>query len=311
VSARAEATSAEAAEAANAGLGAGPVASGRERLGGYLLAAPSAALLFGIALVPILATAWFSVQRFIVVFHEKRFTGLANYRFLLQDARFWTALGNTGYFAIVSVALETVLGLAVALLLDARAPGRAVLRTAVLVPWAIPAAVSAKMWAWLFNPEYGLITRAFAGGSVNWLGTPGYAMHAAILVDVWKTTPFVALLLFAALRSIPDDLYRAAQIDGASAARTLFRITLPLLRPAILVALVLRTLDAFRVFDSIYVLTGGGPANTTETLAIYTYKTLMSSGDFGYGSTLAVATFLCVLAVSGVYLRLLGKEALS
>jgi multiple sugar transport system permease protein len=282
---------------------------GRERLAGYLLAAPAAALLFGIALVPIAATAWFSALRYIVVFHDRRFVGLGNYRFLLQDARFWTALSNTAYFAIFSVGLDLALGLVVALLLDARAPGGGLLRTAVLVPWAIPAAVSAKIWAWLWNPEYGLITRAFAGGSVNWLGTPGYAMHAAILVDVWKTTPFVALLLFAALRSIPDDLYRAAQIDGASATRTLFRVTLPLLRPAILVALVLRTLDAFRVFDSIYVLTGGGPANTTETLAIYTYKTLMGSGDFGYGSTLAVATFLCVLAISAVYLRLLGAEA--
>ena len=280
----------------------------REALSGYLLAAPSAALLFLVALVPSVATAWLSLFRLIVVFHEKRFVGLDNYRFLAHDARFWTTLGNTSYFAFVSVAGELLLGLGVALLLDSRAPGRPVLRAAVLVPWAIPAAVSGKMWAWLWNPEYGILTRLLPFPDVNWLGTPGYAIHAAIVVDVWKTTPFVALLLFAALRSIPEDLYRAAQIDGASAARVLATITLPLLRPAVLVALVLRTLDAFRVFDSIYVLTAGGPANTTETLSIYTYKTLMNEGDFGYGSTLAVATFLCVLAVSAVYLRVAGPE---
>jgi multiple sugar transport system permease protein len=280
----------------------------RERLSGYLLVVPSAALLAAVALAPIAMTAWLSLFRLVVVFHEKRFIGLDNYRFLLHDARFWTAFGNTAYFALVSVLGELVAGLGLALLLDSRAPGRWILRAAVLVPWAIPAAVSAKIWAWLFNPEYGLLTALLPFHGVNWLGTPGYAIHAAILVDVWKTTPFVALLLFAALRSIPDDVYRAAQIDGAKATRVLFSITLPLLRPAILVVLVLRTLDAFRVFDSIYVLTAGGPANTTETLSIYAYKTLMSQGDFGYGSALSVATFACVLAVSGLYLGLLGHR---
>jgi multiple sugar transport system permease protein len=242
------------------------------------------------------------------VFHEQHFIGLGNYGFLLQDPRFWTALGNTAYFALVSVAAELMLGLAFALLLDARAPGQGLLRASILVPWAIPTAISAKIWAWLFNPEYGLITKALPHHDINWLGTPGYAMHAAILVDVWKTTPFVAFLLLAALRNIPEDLYRSAQIDGASSFRIVRSITLPLLKPAIALALVFRTLDAFRVFDSIYVLTAGGPANTTETLAIYTYKTLMNSGDFGYGSTLATATFLCVMAISIVYIRLLGRR---
>lgn len=282
----------------------------RESLAGYLMAAPSAALLFTVALLPSAATAWLSLFRLIVVFHEKRFIGAGNYRTLFADARFWTALGNTAYFAIVSVGLEVLLGLVIALLLDSKvAAGRGLLRAAVLVPWAIPAAVGGKIWAWLFNPEYGIVTRLLPLHGVNLLGTPGYAMNAAIVMDVWKTTPFVALLLFAALSSIPKNLYRAAAIDGASAGRILRSITLPLLQPAILVALVLRSLDAFRVFDSIYVLTAGGPANTTETLSIYTYKTLMAEGDFGYGSTLAVATFLVVLTVSGLYLQLMGREA--
>jgi multiple sugar transport system permease protein len=287
-----------------------PPRTGRERLESYLLAAPSAAMLFGVALFPIAATAWLSFYRMIIVFHQRHFLGLGNYAFLLRDQRFWTALGNTSYFALVSVFLEVTLGLGLALLLDARVPGRAVLLTAVLVPWAIPSAIASKIWAWIWNPEYGVLTHILPGGtSINWLGTPGYAMHAAIVVDVWKTTPFVALLLLAALQGIPEDLYRAAAIDGASPLRVLRRITLPLLKPALAVAVVLRMLDAFRVFDSVYVLTGGGPANTTETLSIYTYKTLMSSGDFGYGSTLAVATFLCVLAVSMLYIKLIGAEA--
>lgn len=274
--------------------------------------APAAIVLAAVALFPIAAAFRLSLDRMMVVFHERRFIGLANYAFLLDDPRFWTALTNTAYFSAVSVSIELALGLAFALLLDARAPGHGLLRASILVPWAIPTVVAARLWAWMFNPSYGLIPRLLPLRDVDWLGTPGWAMHAAILVDVWKATPFVALLLLAGLSTIPRDLYRAAEIDGASAFRRLRSITLPLLRPTIALCLVFRTLDAFRVFDAVYVLTGGGPANTTETLSIYTYKTLMRSGDFGYGSTLAVVTFLCVLLLSLAYLRLLrerGPEA--
>jgi multiple sugar transport system permease protein len=244
----------------------------------------------------------------ILVFHERRFVALDNYAFLVHDPRFWSALGNTAYFAVVAVTLELLVGLAFALLLDGAVPGRGLLRASILVPWAIPTVVSAKLWAWLFNPDYGLVTHALGGG-VDVLGTPGRAMHAAILVDAWKTTPFVTLLLLAGLKTIPEDVYRAAEVDGASRLRVFRSITLPLLAPTIVLTLVFRTLDAFRVFDAIYVLTEGGPANTTETLSIYAYKTLMRAGDFGYGSTLAVATFLCVMAISVGYLRLLGRGA--
>lgn len=278
-----------------------------ERRQAYLMVAPAVVILVGVAVYPILAAAWLSLHRMILVFHEQRFTGLDNYAFLLQDARFWTALGNTAYFSIVAVALELALGLGFALLLSAAVPGRGLLRASILVPWAIPTVVSARLWAWLFNPDYGLVTRALPLSDVNLLGAPGYAMHAAILVDVWKTTPFVALLLLAGIQTIPQDLYRAAEIDGASRLRAFRSITLPLLRPAIAVTLVFRTLDAFRVFDAVYVLTGGGPANTTETLSIYAYKTLMRAGDFGYGSALSVATFFCVMAISVLYLRLLRR----
>jgi multiple sugar transport system permease protein len=276
---------------------------------GYLFVAPSVAILFVVALCPILMAVWLSLRRVILVFHEDQFVGLANYRFLLHDSRFYAALGNTAYFTAVSLAIEVGLGLPIAMLLHRAFRGRGVLRAAVLVPWAIPTVVSARMWAWMWNPDYGLITRVLHTQDVDFLGMPAYAMHAAILVDVWKSTPFVALLLLAGLAGIPEELYRAARVDGASKRRTFFAITLPLLRPALTVTVLFRALDALRVFDAIYVLTGGGPANTTETLSIYSYKTMMRSGDFGYGSTLAVATFLVVVLVSVLYLRTIGRGA--
>lgn len=279
----------------------------RERTQAWLFVAPALLAIAAVTLYPLAAAVWLSFHRSILIFHENQFTGLSNYAFLLKDARFFAALGHTAYFAVVAVTLELLLGLAFALLLDASFKGRGLLRAAVLVPWAIPTVVSARIWAYLFNPDGGLITRMLPGQDVNLLGAPGWAMHAAILVDVWKTTPFVALLLLAGLQTIPADVYRAARVDGARPLRIFWSITLPLLRPTIAVALVFRALDAVRIFDAVYVLTEGGPANTTETLSIYAYKTLMRSGDFGYGSTLAVATFLCVAIFAAAYLRLVMR----
>lgn len=267
------------------------------------MAAPSVAILAGVAVLPVLAAVWLSLHRSIVIFHEQRFVGVANFRFLISDARFWSALGTTAYFTALAVAAEVALGLPIALLLRR---GSGLLRAAVILPWAIPTAVSARMWAWLFNADYGLLHRLAPG--IDWLGSPRTALHAAILVDVWKTTPFVALILLAGLQTIPESVYEAARTDGASRARIFASVTLPLLRPALLVALLFRSLDAFRVFDAIYVLTEGGPANATETLSIYAYKTLMRSGDFGYGSTLAVATFACVLVIGVSFVSALGTE---
>nr|WP_216622951.1 sugar ABC transporter permease [Corallococcus exercitus] len=273
-----------------------------------MLVAPAVGVLTVVALYPVLAAVWLSLHRFILVFGERRFTGVENYVYLMGDARFWSALGNTAYFTAVAVTVELLLAVPLALLLNRAFPGRGLLRASVLVPWAIPTVVSARLWAWMFNPDYGLINRMLGGAEVNWLGAPGYALHAAILVDVWKTTPFVALLMLAGLQGIPEDLYKAARVDGASEWRQFRSITLPLLKPALLLAVLFRSLDAFRVFDAIYVLTEGGPANTTETLSIYAYKTLMRSGDFGYGSALSVATFLCVVLLAVVWLRWLGRE---
>src|SRR5207302_10560778 len=165
---------------------------------------------------------------------------------------------------------------------------------------------SGHRWRWLFTAASGPLHRPAPG--VGWLGSPRTALHAAILVDVWKTTPFVALILLAGLQAIPEDVVKAARVDGARPARIFASITLPLLKPAVLLVLLFRSLDAFRVFDAIYVLTGGGPANATETLSIYAFKTLMRSGDFGYGSTLSVATFACVLLIGLSFVKWLGRE---
>jgi multiple sugar transport system permease protein len=279
-----------------------------ERRAARFMLAPAFVVLLGVGLYPTLASIWLSLHRLILVFHEQRFIGMENYAFLARDARFWSALGHTVYFTFVSVAAELVLGLAFALLLQARPPAHHVLRAAILVPWAVPTVISAKIWRWFFDREDGLLLRAFPNVDIDWLGTPGYAMHAAIVVDVWKTTPFVTLLLLAGLVGIPRALYDAAAIDGASPLRTFFAVTLPLLRRIIAVTVLLRALDAFRVFDVVYVLTEGGPANTTETLSVYAYKTLMRSGDFGYGSALSVVTFLCVLALGLMYFQSGSRE---
>ncbi|NKE69236.1 carbohydrate ABC transporter permease [Candidatus Manganitrophus noduliformans] len=280
---------------------------------GFLLVSPAVILLAAVALVPIGAAFFLSLQRRFPIFQIVEFVGLENYRFLLIDPRFWNSLGNTLYFTLVAVALELALGLAVALLLDRAFPGRGWMRAIVLLPWAIPTVVSSRMWEWLYNVEFGLFNfiltgTGLAGGPVNWLGDPFWAIHAAILIDVWKSAPFAAILLTAGLQTIPRELYLAARVDGAGGWGIFRHIILPSLTPMILVVLLFRTLDAFRVFDAIYVLTGGGPANTTETLSIYTYKVLFQTLQFGYGSALSVAMFLCVVAISLVYLAFLGRE---
>jgi multiple sugar transport system permease protein len=279
-----------------------------ERRGALLLAAPAAASLVLVALAPLLATAWLSLRRRVLVFGEDRFVGLANYRALAVDARFWSALANTAYFTAVAVAVELLLALPLALVLHGARRGRGALRAAVLLPWILPTVVAAKLWALVFQPDLGLLARVFRGSAPALLASPTLALHAAILVDVWKTTPFVALVLLAGLQAIPEDLARAARVDGASPFRVFRSITLPLLRPAILLALLFRSLDAFRVFDAVFVLTDGGPGNTTETLSLYAYKTLLRAGSFGLGSAISLVTFLCVAVLGLVQVRLLGAR---
>jgi multiple sugar transport system permease protein len=278
----------------------------RERALRFLL--PAAVLLALVTVFPVLHVVALSTQRRSLLGEANRFVGLDNYLRMAADPRFWNALGNTLYFTVLSVALELVLGLAIALLVQRQKRGRALLYGIILLPWAVPTAVSARMWEWMYNSDIGVLNYLL-GTRINWLGSPASALHAAIAMDVWKSTPFVALLLIAGLQAIPGDIFKAAAVDGASAWRVLRSITLPLLMPVILVALVFRTIDAFRVFDAVYVLTGGGPGNSTETLSIYAYKILFQSLEFGYGSALAVVVFLCVAIATLAYARLLRRSA--
>jgi multiple sugar transport system permease protein len=266
---------------------------------------PALALLFLITVYPVLYVFYLSLRRELLIFHISRFVGLGNYLFLLQDDRFWNALKNTAYFTAVSVSIELLIGLSIAILLNRPSRFKGLVRAVVLVPWAIPTVVSARMWEWIFNSDFGVLNYLL-GAKINWLGDPFWAMHAAILTDVWKTTPFVVILLTAGLQVIPGELYRAAKTDGAGNWAIFRRITLPLLMPVILVVLIFRTLDAFRVFDVIYVLTGGGPANTTETLSIYAYKVLFQTLQFGYGSALSVMVFLLIGSISIFYIKILS-----
>ena len=269
--------------------------------------APALVLLLLVTIYPLVYVLKLTLERRLLIFGINDFVGLKNYVFLVQDERFWQALSNTLYFALVSVGLELVLGLALALAIQRDFRGKGMVRTIILLPWTIPTVVSAEMWQWIFNSELGLLNNVLHL-HVNWLGNPLYALHVAILIDVWKTTPFMVLILTAALQDIPLDIYRSAYVDGASPWTVFRRLTLPLLVPAIAVALTFRILDAVRVFDSIFVLTGGGPAGSTETISLYAYRIMFQTLEFGYGSTVAFSLFLLSLITAAVALPLLRRR---
>ncbi len=269
---------------------------------------PALALLAGVFLFPVLDAVRLSLFRlWRQVPGEAPFVGLDNYRGILGEERFWTALANTLTFTGASVAAELLLGLGLALLLHAPFRGRGLVRGAALVPWALPTVVATLMWGWIFHDRYGIANHALLSlGALDaprvWLGEPTLAMAAAVVADVWKTTPYVALILLAGLQAIPAEIYEAGRLDGAGRWRLVLHLTIPLLKPALLVALLFRSLDAFRVFDLIYVLTRGGPGGATETLAVYTYLTLFQDLDFGKGSALGVLIFLAGMGISALYL---------
>ena len=239
------------------------------------------------------------------------FVGLNNYGTVLCYESWLNALRVTGLVVVASVAAELVLGMLIALLINRSFRGRGIVRASVLVPWALTTVVSAKMWAWIYDGRYGIFNDLLMKVGVIeqpiiFLVRPELTIWAMIAAEIWKTTPFMALLLLAGLQLIPQELYEATALDGASRWQTFWRVTLPLLKPTILVALLFRTIDAVRMFDLPRVLTNGGPGKSTETVVLYTYNTFFTSLNFGYGSTLAVMIFLIVVLVSFVYIRVLG-----
>jgi ABC-type sugar transport system permease subunit len=263
----------------------------------WLLLLPALVALATVSFYPILNGLWLSLTNTSLITNSSDFVGLTNYANLGNDGQFWNAWIHTVLFTAVSTGVETVIGLGMALLLFEPFVGRSFVRAAMLVPWAMPTVVTSKMFGWLFDGQHGvvnyiLVKIGILSGSVDWLGSARTALDTIILADVWKTTPFMALLLLAGLQTISPTLVEAARIDGATSWTAFWYVRLPLLWPTLLIAGLFRALDAFRIFDLVYVLTGGGPADSTETLSTLSYKVLFSTLQFGYGSAMTMAMFL-------------------
>jgi multiple sugar transport system permease protein len=282
----------------------------------WAFALPALTVVFLVAIFPLGWAFWESFHRDDLRLREstRPFLGLANYQEALHTPRFWEAMLHTMVFVAGTVTLELVLGLVLALALHRAYRGRGLVRMAVLLPWAIPTVVTALLWKFMFE-QTGIVNTLLARiGLLDsdrlfiWFTDPTWAWVPIILADAWKMTPFVTLLLLAGLQNIDPNLYEAAQIDGASRWQQFWHITIPLLRPALLVTLIFRTLDSFRVFDLIYVLTEGGPGSSTEPISLYTYKVLTENLRHGYGSALAILIFLVTLVLALCYIKVLGAN---
>lgn len=274
---------------------------------------PAMVTVAAIAFLPLARAFWLSLWEINLRFANtpRVFVGLGNYWDILQDSRFHNALKVSGMIAFWSIVAELVLGMLFALAINRSFTGRGPVRASVLIPWALTTVVSAKMWQLMYQTDFGIVNRILGDFNlidkpIPWLASPDWALWALILAEIWKTTPFAALLLLAGLQLIPGDLYEASELDGASEWSTFWNITLPLLRPTLLVVLLFRFIDVARMFDLPFVLTGGGPGFQTETLTMYTYRVLFTNLQFGMGSALAVSVFIVVLLFSFLFIKVLG-----
>lgn len=278
-----------------AGLGEGVLAK--------VFLTPSFAFMAVIALFPVFYAIVMSLYQ--ITGFRQEFTGLGNYSQLLNDRGFYNAVWNTLVFTVSSVALEFVIGLLFALIMNQAFRGRGITRAIILVPWVIPTAVAAQVWRYMFSDNPGFVN-SILGADINWLNDPTWSMVGIITADVWKTAPFVALLLLAGLQTIPIEYHEAAKVDGAGAWRSFWSVTLPLLRPAIIVALLFRTVDALRMFDFAYVF--AGYSNSLATLSVYTQRYLYAEPELGYANALSTATFIIVMIVGIFFVRLMGQQ---
>jgi trehalose/maltose transport system permease protein len=287
----------------------------RERVrSAWLFMAPMLIVLALVAGWPLARTIWFGfTDANLSDLEAAQFIGFVNYLYLLQDPDWWNAVWNTVVFATASVTTETILGMAIALALNAHFGGRGLLRAAVLIPWAIPTVVSAQMWGWMFHDVFGVInavlkTMGVIDKGIAWTASPSTALIAVIIVDVWKTTPFMALLLLAGLQMLPQECYESAKVDGVHPVRVFFKVTLPLLKPALMVAIIFRVLDALRIFDLIYVMSGNN--KDTMSMSVYARQQLVDFQDVGYGSAAATMLFLIIALFTVGYLTLarVGRE---
>jgi ABC-type sugar transport system permease subunit len=291
---------------------------GRERADrrlGYLLVAPVVILLLLITAYPLAYNLWnsFHAVNLSIATGGHPFVGVKNYTKMLGSSEWVSALLRTAGFTAVSIFLETVAALGLALMLHRKFPGRGFLRAAVLVPWAVPTVVSATLWKTMFDQRAGFVDYMLGnlhlpGAHTTWLAGIWTSWVAILVADAWKNVPFMAIILLAGLQVIPTEVYEAARIDGASAWQAFRRMTLPLLKPALAVALIFRTLQAFLVFDVIYIMTGGGPGVSTQTLAFLNWQTFLIGTDFGYGGAISMMLVLISLAIAAVYVRALRPE---
>jgi multiple sugar transport system permease protein len=277
-----------------------------ERRLGWLLCAPAAIVMVAVTGWPIIYSVWLSLQRYDLRFPDEReFVGLSNYVAVLTDQYWWTAFGVTMLLTIVSVAIELVLGMMLALIMHRTLVGRGLVRTVSLIPYGIVTVVAAFSWFYAWDPTTGYLTSWF--GAEAPLTEPIPSLLIIILAEVWKTTPFMALLLMAGLALVPDDLLKAASMDGATAWQRFTKVMIPVMKPAILVALLFRTLDAFRIFDNIFVLTKG--ANDTSSVSMQAYNNLLKGLNLGIGSTMSVLIFLAVAIIAFLFIKLFGAAA--
>jgi multiple sugar transport system permease protein len=286
-----------------------PLSEGKraERRLGWLLCAPAALVMVAVTAYPILYSVWLSLQRFDLKFPDEReFVGLDNYVTVLSNNYWWTAFGVTMLITVVTVAIELVLGMALALIMHRTLVGRGLVRTAALIPYGIVTVVAAFSWRYAWTPDTGYLANVVTPDGAPLTERVG-SLVIVMLAEIWKTTPFMALLLMAGLALVPEDLLKAASMDGATAWQRFTSVTLPVMKPAILVALLFRTLDAFRVFDNIYVLTGG--ANETSSVSMIAYNNLIRGLNLGIGSTMSVLIFLAVAVIAFIFVKLFGTAA--
>ena len=273
----------------------------------FMLVAPAAILMLAVTAYPIGYAVWLSLQRNnLATPNDTRFIGLGNYQTILTDRYWWTALAVTLAITVVSVSIEFVVGLMLALVMHRTLVGKGVVRTAVLIPYGIVTVVASYSWYYAWTPGTGYLANLLPHGSAP-LTEQIPSLGIVVIAEVWKTTPFMSLLLLAGLAVVPEDLLKAAQVDGAGACRRLTRIILPIIKPAVVVALLFRTLDAFRIFDNIYVLTYG--ANNTGSVSILGYDNLFKGFNVGVGSAISVLIFICVGIIALIYIKVFGAAA--
>jgi multiple sugar transport system permease protein len=290
---------------------------GQDRRLGYGLIAPAIVLLLAITAYPLIYNIWNSFHYAVpdVPFINGKVSGLANFRRMFSvGSTFMPALLHTVVFTVVSVVFEVAIGLVLALALNKPFRGRGLVRAAVFIPWAVPTVVSAEVWKEMFDPQQGFVDYALKllhlpGATTTWLANTDTSWVALFVADAWKNTPFVAIILIGGLQVIPTEIYEAARIDGASPWRSFRRITLPLLKPALMVALIFRTLSAFLVFDVVYIMSNGGPGTSTETLAYLDFNAFHVDNDYGYGGAISLVLIVLCLLIAGAYTRIFRERA--